>query len=116
MLFSDAIKLAVVAALLVSLIGCSDNADAENAIAMKNSLKAMIPAGTPVAEAESRLKARGFNVSRERDSSWADKQHLDYLYGDMREGAPVQRRWQVAVFYRQNTTTGIEVNTGLVGP
>lgn len=112
----DHIKTVILLVLLASPFGCSSQADVETAATMKNKLSAAIPIGTSLAEAESRLKARGFTVSDERNSSWADKQHLNYLYGDLREGGTVQRRWQVAIFYEQDATTGIDVSMGLVGP
>jgi hypothetical protein len=109
-------KFVMLVAFLGLLFGCSGKAGTETAATLKNSLDADIPRGTSIDEAELRLKARGFAVSNERDSAWADKEHLDYLYGDMREGGAVQRRWQVAVFYQQNAVTRIDVSAGLVGP
>jgi hypothetical protein len=83
---------------------------------MKASLDHEIPAGSTADIAVSRLKARGFTVTAETDSSWAGRKHVDYLYGDMSEGVGVQRRWHVAVFDSGGVVTGIEVNTGLIGP
>lgn len=84
---------------------------------MQRTLTAEIPAGTSVADAESRLRTRGFRVSRMTNASWSDCEHLDYLYGDMLEGIGlVKRRWKVAVVHEQGAVTEVLVNTGLVGP
>lgn len=88
----------------------------DTASAMKTSLDADIPVGTAVPEAELRLKARGFTVSDETNSTWGEQKHVDFLYGNIREGAVVERRWQVAVFHKAGVVTGIDVTTALIGP
>jgi len=99
------------------ICGCSAHPGNQTAAAMKASLVAEIPVGTPVASAENKLRARGFKVSRETNAKWSSAtQPTDYLYGEMSDGNIVQRRWQVAVFYRHDAVTGIDVRTGLVGP
>jgi len=88
----------------------------QTAVEMKSSLDAAIPVGTSVSEAESRLNSRGFTVSRQINATWGDRKQVDYLYGDMSEGAIVQRAWRVAVFHEHGAVKGIDVHTNLVGP
>jgi hypothetical protein len=111
------LALAVLSAIIAvaTLIGCQ-NTGMDTPEAMKSSLEKEIPVGTSVPDAELRLKRRDFSVSDEIDASWGDRKHLNYLYGDRREGFPVEQRWQVAVFYEHGIVTGIDVDTGLVGP
>ena len=99
----------------VTLFSCRGTG-MDTAAEMKASLNKDIPAGTAVETAEARLKTRGFAVSSETDGSWGGRRHLDFLYGDMHEGAVVQRRWQVAVFNKGGVVTGTDVSTGLIGP
>jgi hypothetical protein len=93
----------------------------ETAAEMQQALSTEIPAGTPVKDAEARLRRRGFRVSPMTDASFVGqgrlREHVDYLYGDMSEGIGlVSRRWQVAVVHQQGAVTEVAVSTGLVGP
>ena len=93
----------------------------QTAAEMQQALSAEIPVGTSVTDAESRLRTRGFRVSRMTNASFSDqggiREHLDYVYGDMSEGVGlVIRRWQVAVVHQHGAVTEVSVSTGLVGP
>ena len=92
----------------------------ETAAEMQQALSTEIPVGTPVKEAEARLRKRGFRVEPMTDASFVVEgrryEHLDYLYGDMSEGNGVSRRWQIAVVHQHGAVTEVFVSTGLVGP
>jgi len=76
----------------------------------------LIPKGTRSEKAAETLKARGFNVSR-ASGNFAGETYASYLYGDLSgPGHPVKRRWQVAVILEDETASGYQVTTGLIGP
>ncbi len=75
-----------------------------------------VPIGTPLAEARRFMEAEGFECRREANSTFLDRDELDYLYCNRYEGGIVKRRWQVAVVYRDDKVVEVLASTGLIGP
>ena len=77
-----------------------------------------VPVGTPVAKARKFMEGQGFKCSVTKNGSWDKHEHVDYLYctRSEKEAFLVDRRWIIALIYRDDKVVKIEANTGLVGP
>jgi hypothetical protein len=77
-----------------------------------------VPLGAPVEDAERFMRSEGFTCTRVIHGDWGERRGLDYPYCDRSEqaGGWVDRRWQIAVFQRDEKVTEVLANTGLVGP
>ncbi|GEM_PF-1841470 len=85
---------------------------------MKHYLNQKIPVGTPVNVARQILQSKRFEVSLEFGQAFTEegkvRRNLDYLYGDRHDGFIFQRRWQVAVVFKENKVTEILVSTAII--
>ncbi len=82
----------------------------------------MIPPGLPVSEARQRLEKAGYRCEPRENSDFYESstkkiyKGIDYLYCDLERGAPVSRRTQAAILYKEGRVTQVLVSTGLTGP
>src|SRR5215217_568546 len=71
----------IVAGSLYLCFGIGFESNLPSAEEVARQLQADIPAGTPVAQAAIRLRKHGFEVTRQTDAAWGEREHLDYLHG-----------------------------------
>jgi hypothetical protein len=108
--------------ILVAVASCSRSRAVTEGIEkpplMVEAVLSQVPLGTPVDEAQRFMEREGFKCTRSTNAAWEDRKGLDYIYCDRSDSAnwPVQRRWQVAIVYRDGKVIEILASTGLVGP
>lgn len=114
---SAAVTVAVLAC-TVALGGCSLFSQTPDP-GRRNEIRARVPYGASVVEAESRLSGLGFGCTRRKgefvDERGATRSAPDFLYCQERPGVvsfACQNRDQVTVVLRENTVSGIEVRRG----
>ncbi len=91
-------------------------ADLEQPAEMNALVLERAPIGAAPTSAVAFLEAEGFTCMPRRDAAFLDREHIDYLYCDRSSGAPVARRWQVAIVERAGAVVEVLSSTGLIGP
>ncbi|MBA4017689.1 MAG: hypothetical protein C0483_10995 [Pirellula sp.] len=81
--------------------------------AMRTAVTTLVPPGTSLAQAESRLTAEGFDCSFGYNAA-ANQDYLRCTRTDA-ETLLISRRWIVTVSYRDGQTTSVEVRAGSLG-
>src|SRR5262245_40488979 len=110
----------VAAAMLAAAAGCtgprSETRGIEEPARMVEAILMHVPIGTPVDDAQRFMEGEGLKCSRTTNGRFGDRDGLDYVYCDRSEGGLVQRRWRMAIGYRDGKVTEVLADTGLVGP
>lgn len=113
-------RAALTSAVLVAVVGCAGTRSVTQGIEepprMVETVLGQIPIGTPIDDAQRFMEWEGFACSRSTNAKFLNREGLDYVYCDRSEGGAVQRRWQVAVVYRDGKVVEVLASTGLVGP
>ncbi len=84
---------------------------------MHEAIRAVVPPGSSITDAQERLQAAGFECVYQWHAPWGNDTNQTYLYCHREEGAWLtQRRWQVAVMMHGVTVGEVRVAGGMVGP
>jgi hypothetical protein len=85
---------------------------------MHDSLLALAPLGTPTTTASRAIEATGFQCEPLRRGTFGTRDTIAFAHCDLSisQGAPISRRWQVALVDSVGALAEIRVATGLIGP
>ena len=98
-------RVVLTAVALLAAAGCAGTRSVTRGIEepprMVEAVLRLIPVGTSVDDAQRFMEREGFACSRSTNDEFLGRKGLDYIHCDRSEGSGfVQRRWQVAVVYR----------------
>lgn len=88
---------------------------------MKSHISSIIPIGTPIEDARSRMEKEGFECTIYRNSSFSEQgtsiEKISYIYCDRSDVASsfTSVRWQAALIFKENEITRIALSRAIVG-